>query len=179
MENTNTSKVIEVPIKAPLREEGAGVMAGGIKGGGDEASLADRMRRVQQQRRTMDYRECVPCDRCGNCQEIRRFTKSGEERVLALYCFVGEMETTPYHTCNNGRRPKNGRKKVIYVLDNAPSRFQIYARQQSEVPFYEEGEKVEPRYPQEGYMGGSKFYLRSGGEAGEADEKKIPKKLMN
>lgn len=161
MEKQNVSEVIEVPLVIPKRDEGAGVYPGGLNGGCDSTALLDRAQKMKIHLGRQDYRECVPCDRCGNCLELRRFNKRGEERLLALYCLPMEMETTAGHTCNMGRPQRNGRKKVVYELENAPSQFRLVGAHPSEVPMETVKEqKASAWAEEEGYRGGSEQYKR-------------------
>lgn len=178
----DVSDIVEVPMVIPERVEGEGVCAGGIRGGIESGVMVDRAKRVKSFRGRLDFRECIPCDRCGNCLEIRRFTKKGEDRVLALYCLIGEMEVTPYTTCNNARRSRNGRKKVVYYLENAPAHFKVSAeRVKAEVPYVAPGmgPKLEETIPEQGYVGGSAYYRRKDGDGDEKGQGEMPRGLVN
>ena len=104
--------------------------------------------------------------------------------MMALYCLTGELETTPFNTCNCARRSRNGRKKVVYYLENAPADFRASAEMiRPEVPYMSPGmgKKLEPTMPSDGqgYVGGSGYYKRGNGEGGQEGSAKIPNRLMN
>lgn len=175
------SEIVEMPMNIPERTEGRGLLVAGADGTVTAEAMADRARRTEGFIRRVDYRECISCDRCGNCLEIRGFTPKGEEKVLALYCPSGEMEVSPYHTCNQARRTKKaGRKKVIYELTNAPKGFELgMGRTDLRPSVPGETIKLEPTIPVDGYRGGSKFYRRMDGDEEAEGSGKIPRGLTN
>ena len=181
MEN-EVSEIVEVKPSIPERIDGDGVCAAGIHGGIDAAAMMDRAKRTRNFRGRIDFRECIPCDRCGNCLEMRRFDKKGKDVILALYCLVGELEVTPYNTCNSARRTRDGRKKVVYYMENAPSGFRVEAnRIKAELPYVSPGggKYLESTMPTKGYVGGSGYYRRADGDSVKGADGKIPKGLMN
>lgn len=178
----DVSEMVEVTMPIPERIEGEGVCAGGIHGGCSSEVMIDRAKRVKDFQKRLDYRESIPCDRCGNCLEMRGFTKRHTEYVIALYCMVAEMEVSPFHTCNYARRSRRNRKKVVYYMENAPGGFKVEAeRMKAEVPYVVpgSGKRLEPTIPREGYVGGSGYYRRADGDSVKGGEGRIPKGLMN
>ena len=184
--NEQVSEVAEVKVEVPERRIGDGIIAAGARGEGEGIFISDRARKKQYYQGRVDYRECIPCDRCGNCFELRGFTKAGKEGVVALYCLMGDYETTAWHTCNVARRMKKGRKKVAYLLENAPVGWKLAAGIESEVRALEEeggSKKVEPSMPlqEDGYQGGSKYYKRADASerVTEEGDERIPRSLRN
>ena len=175
------SEIVEMPMNIPERTDGGGMIAAGPDGSTTPEAMAERARRTNGFISRCDYRECISCDRCGNCLEIRGFTPRGEERVIALYCPSGELEVTPYHTCNQARRPRRtGLKKVIYELTNAPRGFKVGLGNVNLKPLVPgEARKLEPTIPVHGYVGGSKFYKRADGDESSEGSGKIPRGLTN
>lgn len=178
---TKTSEIVEIPdtIREP---EGDGMMFAGIYGDTTMEAMADRRRRKEGYRERVNFRECIPCDRCGHCLEIRGFFRNGKEYVKTLLCLVGEFETTPYNTCDRAYRNRSNRRKVVYDLANAPKGFQAGLNPSKEAKFSFPGERGESKNnepPSEGYQGGSKFYKRADGDESSEGSGKIPRGLMN
>lgn len=176
----NLTELVEVPLAVRERTEGEGLLYAGIHGETDPDSLTDRQNRVDGYKKRLEYRPCVSCDRCMLCIELRGFTRSGEERVTGYLCINGEFETTPYNTCNQGKRSRHDRRKVVYDMTNAPIGWKLgLARKEAKVA--KETEQIDERREAglEGYRGGSKHYKRKGEESGKEGSVQMPRSLTN
>lgn len=181
MENNEQTEVIEVPLKVP-QGAGHGLCAAGIYGDSGASAMKERQRRRQGCQDRIYYRECIPCDRCGNCLEIRGFTVSGLEQLKGLWCIPNEFETTAYHTCDMARQSRNGRKKVVYDLENAPYGFaEGLSRTQLNTEIPESDGEVKPPKTgaRDGYTGGSEQYKRIDRDREAQGSGKMPGRLMN
>lgn len=164
----------EITSKQPGR-----VMCAGIYGDTDMKAMADRKRRIDGYRNKFDYREIVPCDRCVHCIELRRFTEDGEMESMGYVCVRTGGDTDPFHTCNDGFRSPNGRRKVVFDSRNAPLGFEDGL---VDVPFKRmysrKGKRTtKPTIPPDGYRGGSEYYKRADGKKKESGT--VPKVLAN
>lgn len=169
---------LEVEEALPEQSE-RGFTPAGIYGDMDAKAVTDRIRRIESFKQKKNYHETVTCDGCCNSLEIRKFNKAGEIEVVGFYCFMAECVVSQYGTCDSGHLRNNRRKRVIYDLENAPIGFE---QGQTNVPmrrFYtkKEESQAREREAQEGYRGGSKFYVRADG--GDVGSGKIPKSLGN
>ena len=179
-----TPKISEpVEVEMPFVDKGeeAGYCYAGIYGGTDMAAMADRQTRVERYSERENYRECVPCDRCTYAIELRKFMKSGEEKLAGMICTIMERETTKFHTCNKALRNRTDRKKIVYDLTNAPIGFRVGIGTKAELGHAsarsERGAEVEK--PSVGYRGGSNYYQRADKDRGATGSGKMPKVLMN
>lgn len=175
----NFTHIVELPSTVRERE-GDGLMAAGIHGETDPNSLLDRQRRVDGFMKRLEYRPCVSCDRCMMCIELRGFNRKGEERVTGYLCTYGEFEVSPFNTCNQGKRSRHDRRKVVYDMTNAPIGWKLgLARKEAKVA--EETEQIDERREAglEGYRGGSKHYKRKGEESGKEGSVQMPRGLTN
>ena len=174
------TEILEVPMPAVDNIEGQGYAYGGIHGDRTSEAYATRRAKVSSYKSRIDLRECIPCDRCSYCLEIRGFHKSGKECIKGMVCLRGEFETNPYNTCNDALKSKNGRRKVLYDLENAPKGFKIEVGR-SDLVYKEPGESASEgvRNPTDGYRGGSNYYKRADGDSDAEGSGKIPKRLMN
>lgn len=145
----------------------------------DAKAVTDRLRRVESFKQKKGYHEVVPCEGCCNCLEIRKFSKAGEVEVVGFYCFMAECVVSQYGTCDSGYLRNNRRRRVIYELENAPVGFEQGQTNIQMRRFYtkKEESRAREREAQEGYRGGSKFYVRADG--GDVGSGKIPKSLGN
>lgn len=155
------------------------VRCAGIYGDTDMKAMTDRKRRIDAYRSKFDYREIIPCDRCVHCIELRRFTEGGEMESVGYVCLRCGGDTDPFHTCNDGFRPPNGRRKVIFDTHNAPLGFEDGL---VDVPFRRiysrKGKRTaKPTIPPDGYRGGSEYYKRADGKKKESGT--VPKVLAN
>ena len=176
-----TSEIVEVP-ETVRESEGEGYAFAGIYGDTSVDAMTDRQKRKEGYRERVKFRECVSCDRCGHCLEIRGFYRNGKEYIKTLLCIPGEFETTPFNTCDQGYRNRKNRRKVIYDLANAPRGFEAGLHKPAEVGFKFPGDKRESKEnepPKEGYRGGSKFYKRADGDERSEGSGKIPRGLTN
>lgn len=179
MQETEETVEMEVPETFPKREGEGGLMAAGIYGDADAAALADRQKRIDNFKKRLDFRECISCDRCSFCLEVRRFSETGQEEIAGLFCLDAGFEVLATNTCNLARRHAKGRKKVLYDLKYAPMSFRLGIEKKMELHAIKgsDTKAVEPTYPVDGYRGGSKFYVRADG--GDVGSGKIPKSLGN
>lgn len=148
-----------------------GISCAGPNGELDAGSMLWRKARTIGFKERSGWRVIVPCDRCANCIELRKFTVDGRVETSGWYCISGEIDTNPFATCNCGKKRRNGRKKVLYDLTNAPIGFENGL---SDVVVSSSGmESSEVRSSQEPtvYVGGS--------VAPKGDGEKIPRRLMN
>lgn len=180
----NISEPIEVEVNIPERVDGEGILCPGIYGGTDMKAMADRQRRLNSYKKRMEYRECVPCDRCCTCIEMRGFYPNGKERIIGLLCMSGEFETTPFNTCSSGRRSSTGRKRVVYDMTNAPKGFALgLGNAKSDLEYMSPGDpkriKETSQSQVKEYIGGSSHYKRADGKVMDEASKEIPKGLMN
>ena len=175
------SEPIEVPSTIPEDKAAGTFRFAGIYGGTDAEAMADRDMRSAKYRERTNYRECIACDRCTFCFELRGFKKDGTEKLLGFICTRLEQETTAYHTCNDALKNRSGRKRVIYEMENAPLGFEAGMAIKSELPPRTGRERngVEPQAPSEGYRGGSNFYRRADGDKGAIGSGKVPRGLSN
>lgn len=163
-------------------KDGEGVTFVGVYGDTNIDAMADRARRTEGFKDREYYRGCIPCDRCGNCLELRKFSVGGIEKVTGLICMVGGYETTAWNTCNQARRPRRDRRKVVYDLENAPPGFKEGLAEKREVLEVGQGPEkmVAPvGNPAKGYVGGSEKYKRKGKERGSEGSAQMPKGLVN
>jgi len=175
------SEPIEVPNNIPEDKAVGSLRFAGIYGGTDAAAMADRDKRSAKYRERTDYRECIACDRCTFCFELRGFKNDGTEKLIGFICTRLEQETTAYHTCNDALKNRSGRKRVIYEMTNAPLGFEAGLSSKSELPPKTGREKngIEPAVPSGGYRGGSNFYKRVDGDREAIGSGKVPRRLMN
>ena len=172
------SEPIEVEDVIPEEGGDGNLCYAGIYGGTDAAAMMDRQKRVEGYKERVQYRECIPCERCSHCLELRNFSKGGEERLVGYVCLQMECETTASHTSNMGNMNRTGRKKVIYDTTNAPLGFREGMSFRSNVPM-ERKNMIEADAPSGGYRGGSGWYKRADGDKSSEGSGKIPKRLMN
>lgn len=168
-------KILETEEALVTHEEGRYVSAG-INGETDRESMADRLRRIEGVKGRTDWRDCISCERCTSCIELRSFARDQRTIQSSLFCMQGEFETSPYKTCNQAHRNRSGRRKVIYDLENAPIGFGTEEQKYVIESEWRRKTKVEETMPEGGYRGGSKYYKRPGGEG---EQGVIPSKLMN
>ena len=166
--NEQEEKFLEVEENEFYPQTGNGVMAAGIYGDADYSAMADRAKRVASFQSRYSFRDCVSCDRCYHCIEIRRFTQKGETETLAYYCLYGEFETGPYKTCNCGHATKTGRRKVVYDMTNAPVGF---GTEQGDIP------KKRVKAGQVDSEGTGTPDVYRGGSVGVSET--MPRRLMN
>ena len=65
-----------------LERDSEGLMFAGRNGSADCLSLEKMKRRESRIKDSMDYRECIPCDKCSGGVEVRGFYKSGKEKII-------------------------------------------------------------------------------------------------
>ena len=174
------SDIVEIPLAVQERTEGDGLIAAGINGESSPVALMERQRRVEGFKERLEYRPCVSCDRCMMCIELRGFKRGGEEKVTGYWCTFGSLEVTPYNTCNQGKRSRHDRRKVVYDMTNAPIGWNLgLARKEAKVA--KETEQIDERREAgiEGYRGGSKHYKRKGEESGKEGSVQMPRSLTN
>ena len=159
---------VEEPEEPPKKV--SGVSCGGPNGELDTGSMLWRKARTLGFKERAGWRTVIPCDRCANGIELRRFTTTGKVTTSGWYCVIGEMETNPCATCNNGKQRRNGRKKVLYDLTNAPIGFEdgLEAGSMRDV-IMGEGLRSEPE-------GGE---YRGGSQKTKSEGKGMPRGLMN
>ena len=175
-------KIVEVPFPERLPYEGGGLMASGIKGETHIEALADRLRRVEEFQRRNDYRACIPCEKCNHFIEMRGFDRNGEEKCTGYWCNFGEFETDPFHTCGTSHLARNGRKKIIYNMLNAPADFGQRPQDDVRRVYGNIGQSLvqgEKRSILEEYAGGSGMYRRADGKSVREAGGVMPKQLMN
>ena len=184
-EKTEQYVSTEMPLYVRERTEGPGIVGGGKHGEIGVTAIVERQKSAAKYCKGVGYRECVSCDRCAQCIEMRGFSSHGKERVTGLLCINGMFETTPWHTCNAGRRSSIGRKKVVYDMTNAPQDFIIGVGGDATLT-YEPGVSSEEiaeagKEMQRGmkYRGGSKYYKRADGREPDEAKGEMPKGLMN
>lgn len=172
------TEAIEVPTTIP-EEGGAGNLCyAGIYGGTDAAAMMDRQKRVEGYKGRVNYRVCIPCERCTRCIELRNFSKGGEERLIGYVCVQMECETTASHTCDMAQLNRSGRKKVVFDTTNAPFGFKAGMASKTTPPESPKN-RIEPDVPREGYRGGSNFYKRADGDREAVGSGKVPRGLVN
>lgn len=173
-------EVVEKKIEEPELVED-GVCFAGPKGETTYEGMQARKTRGERFKGRTNYRGCVPCDRCGNCTELRGFTPEGLERIIGYICIVGDIETRPDATCNVARLPKRGYKRVMYLMENAPMGFRegLTSTKLRSTEELKEAEKEERREKAEGYQGGGEGYKRIDGDEGAKGSGKVPTRLMN
>lgn len=161
-------------------EEGEYVMAG-IYGDSDKASLEDREWRAHKKKLGAHYRECISCERCSNCIEIRKFMRDQKTVKAMLYCGVLESQAEFGHTCDSAHKNKSGRKRVIWDLENAPPTFGLEEPQYRIVKEGELSKVYGIEEPPTTYVGGgkeAKERLREMGK-GKQGSGAMPRGLMN
>ena len=175
------SEAIEIPNTIPEDKAVGTFHFAGIYGGTNAEAMIDRETRMEKCRTRTNYRECISCDRCTFCLELRGFRKDGTERLLGFICTRLEQETTAYHTCNDALKNRSGRKRVIYEMENAPLGFCSGMATKGELPPVVGRAKngVESEMPVEGYVGGSNYYKRADGDREAIGSGKMPGRLMN
>ncbi|MGN0130722.1 MAG: hypothetical protein ACI4CE_07540 [Methanomethylophilus alvi] len=178
---TKTSEPIEVPNAIPEDKGFGSVHFAGIYGTTDAKSMVDREMRMERSRKRTNYRECISCDRCTFCIELRGFKNDGSEKLIGFICTRIEQETTAYHTCNDALKNRSGRKRVVFNLENAPLGFTAGMATKGDLPPRTGYEKngIEPDAPREGYRGGSNFYKRADGDREAVGTGRVPRGLMN
>lgn len=178
---TKISETIEVANAIP-EDKGVGALHfAGIYGATDAKAMADRETRMEKSRARTNYRECISCDRCTFCIELRGFKNDGSEKLIGFICTRLEQETTAYHTCNDALKNRSGRKRVVFNMENAPLGFTAGMATKGNLPkktVYEEN-GVEADVPREGYRGGSNYYKRADGDREAVGSGKVPRGLMN
>lgn len=178
-------KLIETSVETEVsveqgREAGEPYMVAGLQGGTDASALLQRRMRQEGYKDRNYYREAIPCDRCGECLELRRFGANGRPMRTVYYCVPGAFETDMFSTCNAARLAKKGRRKVIYDTTNAPIGFTegLSELNESNRPI---GEKMVSEKERRGrlatqYRGGDGGYERKGEERGGGG---MPRMLVN
>jgi len=183
-------ETIECEIERGLPvEEGEELMFAGRTGEADYKSLAARRKRTDGMLKRLDYRECIPCDRCMHCIELRGFKKSGTEIVIGYICLMADSDIDADHTCNMARRSKKLYKRVVYFLKDAPIGFKegltekqlMGCGQAHPEEKLQSGlsERLAATMPIEGYKGGSEYYKRVDGDKEAEGTSKIPGRLVN
>ena len=152
-------------------EQVGGLSFAGPNGELDASAMLWRKARSMGFKERMGYRPAVPCDRCANCIEVRRFTETGKVQSCGYFCISGEIDTSPYYTCNAGKARKNGRKKVLYDLNNAPMGFEVGIGT-GDVREVLENEGVRSEKVIMEYRGGSKPMARK-------EDDQMPRRLVN
>ena len=177
---TKTQTFIETEEDISLPNE-EGLVPAGIYGDSDVPSMLDRERRTADFKKRYDYHEIVPCCICCNCIEFRRFLPTGEAVTVGFYCHIGEMQTTEFHTCTCARPRKNGRRRVVYYRENAPSGFEagLAPVQMKRYFTKKERQRAIERSVRDGYRGGSSSYQRADGNNEAVGSGQIPKGLGN
>ena len=158
-----------------------GLVSAGIFGDTDMPAMLDRERRTNDFKQRYNYHESVPCCICCNGIEFRRFLPTGEAVTAGFYCHMAEMATEEYGTCTCGRARKNGRRRVVYYREHAPSGFEEgYAPVQMKRYYTKrERQQAAERAIRDGYRGGSSGYQRTDGDGAAVGTGKIPKGLGN
>jgi len=146
-------------------------MAAGVHGGTSAQELGERQIRIERFQRDQKYETCIPCDRCNMSIEFRRFNERHEEEVSGLLCMSGGFETDALHTCMFARAGKNGRRKVVYDMQNAPLGFGT----DIELPKVKQSKRERDLV----YQGGGKEYRRKDGDESAKGSGKIPRTLTN
>ena len=188
--NDMEQETIECEERIPqLEESEGGVMFAGRTGQVDCISLEKMQKRTERVKSANDYRECIPCEKCGGSIEIRGFFKNGQEKRIGWICKVMDSDVDGNHTCNMARLPRRPFRRVVYVMENAPNGFRegMSDRQIHEIrgisdikeggtkPSY----KVEETIPREGYTGGTGYYRRADGNKEAKWSGQVPKSLAN
>ena len=164
-------------------EGGAGNLCyAGIYGQTDATAMMDRQKRVDGYKERVQYRRCIPCERCTQCLELRNFNSGGEERLVGYLCTQMECEVDASHTCNMAQTNRSGRKKVVYDTTNAPLGFKAglaKGKAKGERPPEVPKNRIESAEPTGGYRGGSNSYKRKDGDREAIGSGRVPKQLMN
>lgn len=114
-------RIIETYEEEPYPYVGAGIMALGPEGEDSAECMRQKEKRNAHFKRRMSYRECIPCDRCYQCIQLRRYNRTGRLETTGFYCLGGECEVEPYHTCNQAWKAKNGRVRVVIDMNSVPT----------------------------------------------------------
>jgi hypothetical protein len=176
MEITGDTKIFEREIDNGLPYEGSGLLAAGLTGSTSASALMERQSKVAEYKDRMDFREVVPCDKCSCCMELRGFTVEGRDVRLGYYCMNGSFELSSTSTCNGGRLGK--RKKVVYVMKNAPKDFGLRPGD-VDITDQELQPSTERRRVRKDYRGGSGVYQRIDGKSLSEGGGTVPRSLMN
>jgi hypothetical protein len=176
MEITGDTKIFERDIDNGLPYEGSGLLAAGLNGSTSASALMERQSKVAEYKDRMDFREVVPCDKCSCCMELRGFTVEGRDVCLGYYCINGSFEVSSTSTCHGGRLGK--RKKVVYVMKNAPKDFGLRPND-VDITDQELQTSTERRRARKDYRGGSGVYQRIDGKSLSEGGGTVPRSLMN
>lgn len=120
-EGDNGRRIIETYEEEPYPYVGAGIMALGPEGEDSAECMRQKEKRDMHFMKRMSYRECIPCDRCYQCIQMRRYNRKGRLETTGFYCLAGECEVEPYHTCNQAWKAKNGRVRVFIDMNSVPT----------------------------------------------------------
>lgn len=116
-------RVYTEEVEALPQSNGGGIHVPGIYGENTTAGMADRSVRSATFMSHNDYRLVTPCFQCRSCIEFRKFDHRGEAESIGYYCILGDFRVDRYGTCRYGGMMKNGRRRVVYDLANAPAGF--------------------------------------------------------
>lgn len=179
MEPSKTNLIeTEEDISLPTEH---GLISAGIFGDTDMPAMMDREHRTEDFKRRFNYHEVVPCCNCCNGVEFRRFLPTGEAVTVGFYCHMGEMATEAFGTCTCGSPRKNGRRRVVYYREYAPSGFEDgYAPVQLKRYYTKrERQRAALRSARDGYRGGTSSYQRADGNTEAVGSGQIPRRLGN
>ena len=181
--NIEDGLITEEPMP-DLPKEGS-LASGGQHGEIDPEAMAWRKRRTNGIRNRDNYHQIVPCDKCVNCLEVRRFKATGEAVTIGFFCIHQDEEVDQYHTCDFGKERRRRYSRVIYDTTRAPAGFELGLAAKSlkpaaltEAPLPDSQTQSVVAEAAE-YHGGGKQYRRKDGDAEAIGSGKIPKGLGN
>lgn len=171
---------IEVEEESAITEQN-NLLSAGIFGEVDERAVSDRIRREMVFKARCNYQEFTPCCQCCYCIESRKFTADKQAVSTGFYCFHGEMVVTKYGTCTEAHVRANGRRRVVYDLENAPAGFEkgLADVKMQRLYTWKEKRKIMEKALKETYRGGGVGYVRADGNAGAKGNGQIPRRLGN
>lgn len=156
------------------------LLVAGIFGDTDAKAMADKERRTISFREKYDYREITTCPYCCNCIEFRKFTPSGEAVTVGRTCIMGELPVSEHGTCKSAYPRRNGRKRILYDITNAPAGFEHGLAPVTMRRFYSKKEQFKAaREESRGYRGGSSSYNRADGDKEAIRSGRMPKGLVS
>ena len=172
--NIETEEDINLPQLGCLRTSS-------IHGETDAIGIADRIKRTEAFKKRYHWQRMIPCQGCCNCIEYRKFRTDGQAVTVGFYCFLAEMPTEEYATCDYSHARKNGRRRIVYDGENAPAGFEEGLAPVQVKRIFSKREKVKAAVnaAKANYRGGSSSYQRADGNDEAVGSGQIPKVLVS